>query len=219
MNVQRIEKESMDREQSTNKPVIILASSSINRRKILRNLELSFESISAGIEEEKITAVKPPDLVCKISRQKAEAIVKKLPPKGSYLVIAADTIAFFEGKILGKPANKNEAIKMLHLLSGKTHYCYTGICVIDTESQKVHQDCAETAVTFKKLTAEEIENYVNTQPVTTKAGGYDICKGSPGEKFLAEIRGSYTNVLGLPLEILLPILDKYDIKYQDSLLT
>lgn len=219
MNVQRIEKESMNQEQPGIKPVIILASSSLNRRKILEGLEVSFKIIPPNIEEKAITAEEPRVLVQAISRQKAEIVTQMLPPINSYLIIAADSLVVSEGKILGKPAGKKEAIKMLCLLSDKTHFFYTGICIINTETREIHQECTESTVTFRKLAQEEIENYVNTQPVTTMAGGYDITKGSPGEKFLAKIEGSYTNVLGLPLENLFPVFEKYGIKYQDLQLT
>jgi septum formation protein len=199
----------MNPEKLINKPIIILASSSLNRKKILENLGLSFNSISPDIKEEKITAKKPSDLVQKISYQKAQAVAQKLPPGIPHLIIAADSLAFLKGKILGKPANKKEAKKMLRFLSGQTHQFYTGICVIITQTQETYQDYAKTEVTFKELTDEEIQDYINSQPVTTMAGSYNIEKGAPGKKFLANIQGSYTNVLGLPLEKLQPIFEKH----------
>lgn len=197
-----------------NKPIIVLASSSLNRQKILEDLGFSFQIISPNIEEKTITTLSPSNLVKKISRQKAEAVVSQLSLK-PYFIVAADSLAFFEEKVLGKPANIREAKKMLRLLSGKTHQFYTGICVINTQSKGIIQDYARTEITLKKLSDREIEAYVQTQPVITMAGSYNIIKGSPGEEFVAQVKGSYTNVLGLPLEKLLPIFQKYGFEYQN----
>lgn len=214
MSPQKLERGEVNQERALGEPIIILASSSPNRKRLLEGLGIAFSSISPQIEEEKITASNPRALVQAISRQKALVIAGNLPATESHLVIAADSLAVFEGKVLGKPANKKEATGMLHLLSNNTHQFYTGICIIDTQTQAVRQDCVETIVTFRQLADEEIEDYVNTQPVTTMAGGYDISKGTPGEKFLAKIKGSYTNVLGLPLESLFPVFENYGIKYE-----
>jgi len=194
-------------------PNIILASSSQSRKKILKELGLSFRAISPAIEERKIIINEPGALVKEISRQKAEAVFKRLAPK-TYWLIAADSLAVFKGRILSKPTHKKEAREMLHLLSGQTHHFYTGVCFIRTIPKESNQDYVRTRVDFRELTAEEIEAYVDTQPVTAWAGAYNAAKGSLGEKFLAKIEGSYSNILGLPLEVLLPFLEKYEIKYK-----
>lgn len=197
---------------------IILASQSSGRRKILENLGLKFEVIPADIDEEKITTSNPIALVKKIAKAKATVVAKILRKKNSvgdfsaqiddYLIIAADSMVFFRGKTYGKPKTRSEAIELLKMFSGKTHEFITGLCVIDTNTNKIYQSIAKTKVVFGKLTEKEINDYVKIASVTSYAGGY--APDLPGGEIIKarmKFIGSKSNVLGgIPLEKLLPIL-------------
>ena len=135
-------------------------------------------------------------------------------------IIAADSLAIIETKrvkdknlvhqltkfrlgnyfVFGKPTTKKEAILFLSTISNTYHYFVTGLFVKRVKGKVIHQSVTKSKLVFKKITTSEIEKYVDTQPVLTFAGSYQIEKGTPGEKFVKKITGSYTNVLGLPAE-------------------
>lgn len=114
-------------------------------------------------------------------------------------VLGADTIVVVDGAALGKPSDPAEARRMLRRLSGRTHRVVTGLAVCDPSGGRVWSDRATTEVTFKKLSRREIEWYVATGDPLDKAGAYGIQEGAG--LFVTGIRGSYTNVVGLPLEL------------------
>lgn len=214
---------------------IILASASLGRKKILTDLGLKFTVMPAKIDERKITASSPILLVKKIAKAKAVEVSKKLIPhlaSNNFLVIAADSMVFFQNKLYGKPKSKTEAKTMLSMLSGQTHELLTGLCVLkDTPDYNLtpnrfritlYQRSCRTKVIFEKLTPEEINEYVRIAPVTSCAGGYFIAQThaailNPAGLSLLENKikliGSQSNVIGLPFEKLLPILKMYKIPY------
>ena len=118
---------------------------------------------------------------------------------GEARVLGADTIVVVDGAVLGKPGSPTEAGRMLRRLSGRTHRVVTGLAVCDAGGVRVRLDSSITEVTFKKLTRKEIEWYVGTGDPLDKAGAYGIQEGAG--LFVTGIRGSYTNVVGLPLEL------------------
>ena len=129
---------------------IVLASSSIGRRKVLESLRLKFEVIPANIDEEKFTASNPIKLIKKIAKSKALAVLGTPPraPVSNYLIIAADSMAVFQGKTFGKPKNRQEATRFLQIFSGKTHEFVTGLYVVNTKTKKTYQASAKTKVKF-----------------------------------------------------------------------
>lgn len=131
------------------------------------------------------------------------------------LIIAADTVVYIpksslyplsfcgQAKIIGKPKDKTDAKQILKSLSGSTHYLYTGICAISLTSGKIDKefcDFEKTKVVFRKLKESEINQYIENPEVLNHAGTYTIEKSTPGAGFIKKIEGSYTNVLGLPVE-------------------
>lgn len=202
---------------------LILASSSIGRKKILKRLGLKFEIVPANINEEKITAANPINLVKKIAKAKAVATLRGLtsgevkPPKENYLIIAADSLIVFNGKTYGKPKTKKEAKRILQRLSGKTHEFITGLCLLDTSTSKLYQGSCRTKLIFEKFSKKEINQYVRIANVTSYAGGYSLEeKGSEILRPKIRVIGSESNVLGLALEKLIPILRKNQINIPKS---
>lgn len=198
---------------------------------LLEKLGLSFTVIPAHIDEEKYQDPDPLQLVQKIAKAKAMTVVKILGVRGgtsrqladradlsalnSYLIIAADSMVYFRGKTYGKPKSKIEAKKVLQLLAGQTHEFITGVYIFNTKSKKVYQKAVKTTVIFRQLTQKWINEYVQTAAVTTHAGAYSTGDAMMKGKF--QLTGSETNVVGLPLEVLLPILRKEKIIFKDSI--
>ena len=180
---------------------IILASSSPRRKEILTGMGIRFECRSAAANED--TDLPPREAVLEISERKARAGAAGLPEG---IVIGADTLVSLDGVRLGKPADSAEAIRMLRSLSGRTHSVFTGVCLLDAASGKIEKQAAETKVTFRRLEEDEIRDYVDTGEPLDKAGAYGI-QGGAGA-FVESIEGSWTNVMGLPVEMLKEMLSR-----------
>ena len=175
---------------------LILASASPRRRQILSEHGFQFEIITADFEELLFGAT-PSATVKAFALGKAKAVFDSLPSKrqNTAVVLSADTVVSFDGKILGKPANADEATKMLKMLSGNTHTVYTGYAIV-TKKHTICQSVA-THVTFNSLTDEQIANYVATGKPLDKAGAYGI---QDGYNLVEKYDGSFLNIVGLPIE-------------------
>lgn len=176
---------------------IILASQSPRRRELLTQIGLKFEVIPSTVEEV-ITSINPVEVVQELAQQKARDVANvaaKETPKESLLVIGADTIVVYEGKILGKPGDKEDAVRMLTMLQGKEHSVYTGVALLSGKQEIVFAE--ETRVQMCPMTPEEIAWYVNTGEPMDKAGAYGI-QGLCA-RFIRQIQGDYNNVVGLPV--------------------
>ena len=173
---------------------LILASSSPRRKELLERVGLRFEVVPSRVEENIKNGECPVDHVLRLAEEKALDVAKDLK---DLWVIAADTIVLVDGEILGKPAGKQEAYQMLLKLSGKEHRVITGFCILNTSNGESVKESVETTVTFKKLTEEEIQGYIKTKEPFDKAGGYAI--QGKGSFMIREIKGSYSNVIGLPI--------------------
>lgn len=172
---------------------IILGSQSPRRREILRALGLEFEVLAADIDEScALTA--PGEYVMEVCRRKACAVYKLAGMPADSLIVTADTAVAVGDEILGKPADKADASRMLKMLSGRTHEVVTGVTV--RLGEKMLTDCETTYVTFKMLTDAQIERYVSTDEPYDKAGAYAV-QGVAAE-FIERIDGSYNNVVGFP---------------------
>lgn len=175
----------------------ILASASPRRRELLKQIGVTFEVMPAK-GEEVITERQPEQVVKELSRQKAEEIAAGI--QGEHVIIlGADTVVVYDGKILGKPKDETDARRMLSMLSGNTHSVYTGVTVIvlkDGESQS-HSFYEETKVTMYPMTDAQISAYIQTKEPMDKAGAYGI--QGKGAVFIEKIDGDYNNVVGLPL--------------------
>ena len=173
---------------------IILASKSPRRRALLEQMGVrDFRIITPDIDEHMDRALPPAELVRQISLEKARAVAAQADP--NTVVIAADTVVALDGAVLGKPADEEEAFRMLSLLSGNRHQVYTGLTVL--RGEQVFSQWEETAVTFRPLTAEEIEAYIATGEPMDKAGAYGI--QGYGSLLIEGISGDYYNVMGLPV--------------------
>lgn len=174
---------------------IILASASPRRREILASLGLDFEIIPADIDESGITEKSPRKLTESLSKAKAGAI-----SASDAVVIGADTVVVYKGKVYGKPHTRENAVKMLAALCGKWHTVYTGVTVVCdgiTECFSVRSQ-----VKLKSLDDKQIAAYVDDTNPLDKAGSYGIQDGRVVEKY----KGSYTNIVGLPAEKLAKVL-------------
>lgn len=177
---------------------LILASQSPRRKELLGLLGLPFEIRASNADETMAPDRDIAEQVALVSRRKAEAT----PREENSVVIAADTIVVCDEKRLGKPKNREEAIKMLRLLSGRTHQVMTGMTVLWQD--KVYSCTEVTEVTFRPLTDREITRYVDSGDCMDKAGAYGIQGG--GALFVQGIRGDYYNVMGLPVCRLVQVL-------------
>ncbi|MFH1638913.1 MAG: nucleoside triphosphate pyrophosphatase [Chloroflexota bacterium] len=186
---------------------IILASASPRRIELLQKIGLRFRAEASDYREGKNLALKPHELVKYLSLQKARAVAAKHPDA---LVIAADTIGYLEGKVLGKPETEERAQVMLAAISGKTHAVISGLTIMDKGQARTLTRAVETKVTMKKLTKNEIASYVRTGEPLDKAGAYAI--QGLGAILVKEIHGDYYNVVGLPLSVLAASLKRFGIR-------
>lgn len=184
---------------------IILASASYRRRDILKKHNIHFGIITSDIVENIDDSNFPETSVMSLAFQKAVDVSRKIDSDS--LIIAADTIVYFDGKIIGKPKDKAEAIETLKKLSGQTHSVYTGIAIIKTNSNEKVVDYCRTKVKFRILDDEMIRKYISASEYMDKAGGYGI--QDKGALFVESIDGSYSNVVGLPIVKLDILLKKY----------
>ncbi len=177
-----------------NRPSLILASTSPRRRQLLTVLGLDFEVIPPHADERLLPEEAPREHVARLSRLKAHEVGKNYPDRW---IIAADTIVFIDGIILGKPRDEQEARSMLSRLSGREHTVMTGFAVHQTGAVKTVSNVVESFVKVKELCDQEITGYINTGEPFDKAGGYAI--QGIGMFMVEKVRGSYTNVIGLPM--------------------
>lgn len=173
---------------------IILASESTRRVDILRMLGIPFAIIPPDIDESRRLEETPKEYVLRISYEKANKVGKHFPDKW---VIGADTIVVYKNRILGKPGNEDDAFRMLQLLKGKWHKVMTGFCVLNVGRDIIYRDAVETRVFMKDLLDQEIMKYIGTSEPLDKAGSYAV--QGKGGYMVKEIKGSYSNVVGLPI--------------------
>jgi septum formation protein len=176
------------------KNAIVLASESTRRVDILRTLGVSFSIMPPGIDERRRAYESPKDYVVRMSYEKAQKVGDLFPDKW---IIGADTVVVHRGKMLGKPKTEEGAIAMLKRLKATWHKVFTGYCILNVSRRIIYQDVAETKVFIKNLTDEEIAKYVSTSEPLDKAGSYAV--QGRGGYMVKEIKGSYTNVVGLPI--------------------
>ena len=182
---------------------LILASKSPRRYELLKQVGLDFEVIPSRVMEDIVQKESPKEHVIRLAEAKARDIASGYPDRW---VIAADTIVYINGSILGKPKSREEAMEMLHRLSGQEHWVLTGFSVFHLGEGKSDKETVQTAVKMKTLSPTEMEWYVQTGEPFDKAGGYAI--QGIGSFMIESIRGSYTNVVGLPLCELIQMLNR-----------
>lgn len=178
-----------------NSPTLILASTSPRRADLLRQLGLEFKVVPSNIPEVEGGVLSAGEVAQINAYRKARAVSKKYPDA---VVVGVDTVVVAADRLFGKPATLREAEQMLMALQGKRHQVVTGVCLIHlrTHHQKVFSEY--TDVTFRPLTLEQIRHYHRQTNPLDKAGGYGIQE--QGDVLVEAISGSFTNVIGLPLE-------------------
>lgn len=170
---------------------LILASSSPRRRELLTVAGIPFEVDAPDADESSDLGAR--ETVLLLSERKARA-AKALHP--DRCILAADTLVAIDNMPLGKPSDREDAARMLRLLSNRTHQVYTGVCVI-SEDGRVFKDVDSSDVTFAALTEEDIRRYIDSGEPMDKAGAYAL--QGKASLWISEVRGSYSGVIGLPL--------------------
>ena len=172
---------------------IVLASASPRRRELLSRIGLKFDVVPSDYDEKISDDIFSYEKIELLALNKAKDVVNKL--KEDAIIIAADTVVVLDGKILGKPHSKQEARDMISSLSGKTHKVITSIAMINTKTQKILVKSTTTNVTFRFITNEEVEEYINTDEPYDKAGAY-AAQGL-ASIFIEKIEGCFNNVVGI----------------------
>lgn len=177
---------------------MILASASPRRRELLASLGLSFEVVVAGIDEMPWPNELPASYALRNASEKAREVGRRRG--GECLILAADTIVVQDQHILEKPDDVEHSRRMLRQLSGRSHFVITGVCLLHQRAGSFREwgEAVHTAVHFRALTDSEIESYVATGEPMDKAGAYAIQGGAAA--FVDGYDGSYSNVVGLPVE-------------------
>lgn len=173
---------------------ILLASASPRRRSLLAALGIDFDVCAADVEEHD-AGVAPAAIVEANARAKCMACAACAVPDA--LVIAADTLVFFEERVLSKPDSLEHARAMLRLLSGNTHQVVTGLAVMDRTTERIEVGAENTDVTFRPLSEVEIDCFVEAVRPLDRAGAYTV--DGPGSLLVSRYDGCYQNVLGLPV--------------------
>jgi septum formation protein len=182
---------------------LILASKSPRRNELLKQVGFDFEVIPSRVAEDFVQTESPKEHVIRLAEAKVRGVAGEHP---DCWVIAADTIVYINGSILGKPKDREEAVEMLRRLSGHEHWVVTGFSVCHLEKKKGDRETVQTAVKVKSLAPAELQWYVQTGEPFDKAGGYAI--QGIGSFMIESIRGSYTNVVGLPVCELIQMLNR-----------
>jgi len=181
---------------------LILASTSPRRQAILAEAELEFITRPADVDERHFPGETPAAHVRRLAQAKAEAIATQYP---AALVVGADTVVVLDGIIFGKPASLSEARQTLARFAGKTHKVLTGVCLRSLAPPHLAVWVAATKVSFRKLSTETIQCYCDTVNTLDKAGSYGL--QDHGNMLIKSIEGLASNVIGLPIEELLPRLE------------
>ena len=176
-------------------PPLILASASPRRAELLKLLPVKFQVLPGTVAEVAHEHLSPLEICQLNAHRKARAVAKKIPDA---LVLGADTLVFLDNEILGKPRSLADARRMLARLQGRHHQVVTGVCLMHLRSHRERIFAASTDVLFHPLNARQIRDYLAAIQPLDKAGAYAIQER--GELIISEISGSYSNVVGLPVE-------------------
>lgn len=176
---------------------LVLASASVSKCNILRSLGLRVIIDPANIDEVIEQGLQPEEIVQSLAKQKSQSVAIRHP---GAIVIGADTLVHKDGNMIGKPRNRNHARDILNDLSGSTHSILTGLSLVDPATKKPSTRVCCTKVTFRELSNQTVERYLQTGEPMGKAGGYAL--QGMGALLIEKINGEYSNVLGLPIQTL-----------------
>lgn len=182
----------------TKKQPFILASASPRRKELLSKAGYKFDIIVSDVDESKISSagISSAEFTRRAALAKAKDVAEKFPDR---LVVAADTIVDYEGQIIGKPDSAEHAEEIIRKLFSKPHKVITGIAFVKKDANLEIVDCDITVVYPKKMTEKQIAGHIASQTWQGKAGAYGIQEGA--DEFVEKIDGSYTNVMGLSMEL------------------
>ena len=184
---------------------LILASASPRRAELLRNAGIEFTVVPSNIPEEPQPGEDPVTMALRLAREKAREVFRKNPEK---FVLSADTVVVVDHQMLAKPENSDDAVRMLRLLSGRTHEVVTGVCLVGPgKNEDVRAE--KTRVTFNPVAEDEIRAYVATGDPMDKAGGYGI--QGIASRWIPKIAGDYFNVVGLPVALVWKMLREHGV--------
>jgi len=180
--------------------MLVLASASPRRQELLRNAGISFTVQAADVDETPRVGESPRECAERLAREKALAVWQT---RSQDVVLGADTIVVVDETILGKPADAEDAARMLRLLSGRVHRVITGVCFVTAgvrgQGSEVRTASETTLVTMSEVSDEEIRAYIATGEPMDKAGAYAIQGGA--SRWIPNIEGDYSNVVGLPVAL------------------
>ena len=175
---------------------VILASGSPRRRELMAGLGVNYEvRILPDVDDSYPDTLQGEEIPLYIAKEKADAYIPMMQP--DELIITADTIVWLDGKVLGKPRDREDALQMLRTMSGRTHKVFTGVCITTTDWQRSFT--AQTEVRFATLSEDEIIYYVDNFKPMDKAGAYGVQEWI-GFIGVENISGSYYNIMGLPVQ-------------------
>lgn len=201
----------------SNRPTLVLASASPARRKLLNDAGIHAEVLVSGVDEDSVHANRPDTLCAVLARLKANAIADRLRhsdrPPHAPLVLGCDSLLEFEGQALGKPKDRDDAVRRWHAMRGRSGTLHTGHCLIQLSTGKVVEQVTSTEVYFADLSDAEIETYVGTGEPLYVAGAFTL--DGRGGPFVDRIDGDPSNVIGLSLPTLRGLLAELDIAISD----
>ena len=190
---------------------IILASGSPRRRELLTKVKLPLKVIPPDVPEEYVAGETVPEMVKRIARSKVEAVLSLFKTESPRWVLGLDTVVEIDGKVLGKPSGPEQAESMLRILSGRVHRVFSGIALLVERGKPIEQEVVCTEVKFRAMETGEIRFYIETGEWAGAAGAYRIQERGA---FLVDwIKGSYSNVVGLPLEAFYGILVRNEYRF------
>lgn len=185
--------------------MLVLASASPRRQELLRSAGIAFTIQPADIPEEPLVGETPRIFAERLAREKAMAVLDRRPKD---FVLGADTIVIVDQQIFGKPRDSDDAIRMLKMLSGRSHEVVTGVCLAGSaQGRRVDVRSETTMVTMTELTDDEIRSYVATGEPMDKAGAYAI--QGKASRWISRIEGDYFNVVGLPVSLVFRMLREH----------
>ena len=180
---------------------IVLASNSPRRKELLHQIFDEFDVIKSNFDEDEVKEKEPEKLVQILSLKKAEEVFDRIQNKeNEFFVIGGDTLVYFEGQVLGKPKDEQDAFNTLKKLQGNKNEVYSAFTIIFKKDDKAIEEThlSKSIVTMKSMSDEEIREYIQTGEPMDKAGSYAV--QGIGSKFIEKIEGSYSSVVGLDIE-------------------
>lgn len=185
---------------------LVLASASPRRRELLHAAGVAFEVIPADIPEERLASEGPLVFASRLAREKALAVATRLEPGPPRWVLGADTIVVLGDRVFGKPRDRDDALRLLGALAGQTHEVVTAVALARTGTGFVAETTVTSRVRLRPATTDELRAYVATGESDDKAGAYAL--QGEGRRFVESVEGSESNVIGLPVEETLRLLEQ-----------